>query len=275
MGDILETKNINKDDYIKDNNGNRNKVAISIKGVSKSFHGRNVLEDINLDIYKGEIFVIMGGSGSGKSTLLRIMTGAIKPDIGEVCFLGKNINKLNRVESEKLRQSFGMSFQSAALLDFLTVEENVSLPLKEHTRLSPKIISMIARMKLDLVGLLGFEEYLPNELSGGMRKRVGIARAIAMDPSVVFYDEPTAGLDPIVCAVIDALIVDLARRLNITSVVVTHNMESVFRIADRIAMIYNGRILEVGNRQQIRNSANEIVQQFINGRVEGPIKLQR
>ncbi len=262
-----------KGDCIKNKKDSADKVAISIEGVSKSFHGRKVLEDINLDIYKGEIFVIMGGSGSGKSTLLRIMTGAIKPDIGRVCFLGRDINNLNRIEAEKIRQSFGMSFQSAALLDFLTVEENVSLPLKEHTRLSPKIISMIARMKLDLVGLRGFEEYFPNELSGGMRKRVGIARAIAMDPSVIFYDEPTAGLDPIVCAVIDALIVDLARRLNITSVVVTHNMESVFRIADRVAMIYNGRILEVGNREQIRNSGNEIVQQFINGKVRGPIKL--
>lgn len=248
-------------------------VAISVKNLEKTFGDYKVLDNINLDIYKSETFVIMGGSGSGKSTLLRMMTGGIKPSKGEVIFGGRNINSLDKEATEKVKRRFGMSFQSAALLDFLTVEENVSLPLKEHTKLDPKVISIIAKMKLNLVGLQGFEDYYPSMLSGGMRKRVGLARAIAMDPEVVFYDEPTAGLDPVVCAVVDQLILDLTKKLNLTSVVVTHNMESVFRIADRAAMIYKGKILEVGTPEEIKNSDNEIVHQFINGEIEGPIQL--
>ena len=166
-----------------------------------------------------------------------------------------------------------MSFQSAALLDFLTVQENVALPLQEHTKLNDKIIGIISKMKLNLVGLKGFENLYPSELSGGMKKRVGLARAIAMDPEVVFYDEPTAGLDPVVCHVVDQLILDLTKKLNLTSVVVTHNMESIWRIADRAAMIYQGRILEVGTPEQIKRSKNEIVQQFIHGNIEGPIQI--
>ena len=247
------------------------KVAISVKNLDKVFGERKVLDNINLDIYKGETFVIMGGSGSGKSTLLRVMTGAIKPSRGSVYFEDKDIHALNDDEAEKVKRRFGMSFQSAALLDFLSVEENVSLPLKEHTRLDPKVVSIIARMKLNLVGLQGFENYYPSMISGGMKKRVGVARAIALDPEIVFYDEPTAGLDPVVCAVVDQLIVDLTKKLNLTSIVVTHNMESVWRIADRVAMVYKGNLLQVGNRDEIKNSNNEIVQQFINGRLEGPI----
>ncbi len=248
-------------------------IAISVENINKSFNDRNVLTNVTLDVFRGETFVIMGGSGSGKSTLLRIMTGSIIPDLGKIYFANKNLSLMNQTEKEKVRQRFGMSFQSAALLDFLTVEENVSLPLQEHTRLDPQIISTIARMKLNLVGLKGFEKYYPSELSGGMKKRVGLARAIAMDPEIVFYDEPTAGLDPVVCAAVDNLILDLTKKLNLTSVVVTHNMESVFRIADRIAMIYEGRLLQVGTKEEIKNSRNEIVQQFINGKIEGPIKL--
>jgi len=248
-------------------------IAISVKNIRKSFNGRKVLEDINLDICKGETFVIMGGSGSGKSTLLRIMTGGIRPEEGEVYFGGKEINDLSGDEHEAIKRRFGMSFQSSALLDSLTVEENVSLPLTEHTKLTPKVIGIIARMKLNLVGLQGFEHYMPSMLSGGMRKRAGLARAIAMDPEVVFYDEPTAGLDPVMCAVIDKLILDLTKKLNLTSVVVTHNMESVFRIADRTAMLYQGQLLEVSTCKEIKNSKNPIVQQFINGDIEGPIQL--
>ncbi|MCK5180120.1 MAG: ABC transporter ATP-binding protein, partial [Candidatus Omnitrophica bacterium] len=217
-------------------------VAVSVKDLEKSFGGLKVLEDIDLDIYQGETFVIMGGSGSGKSTLLRIMTGGIKPNAGQVYFNGKEISTLNDEEKESIKRRFGMSFQSAALLDSLTVEENVSLPLQEHTNLTPNVISIIAKMKLNLVGLQGFENYMPSMLSGGMRKRAGLARAIAMDPQIVFYDEPTAGLDPVMCAVIDRLILDLTRKLNLTSIVVTHNMESVFRIADRVAMLYQGKL---------------------------------
>jgi len=249
------------------------KIAISVKHLNKSFGGRKVLSDINMDIYKSETFVIMGSSGSGKSTLLRIMADSIKADSGQVFFGDKELGTLDHLENEKIKRRFGMSFQSAALLDFLNVEENVSLPLREHTRLDAKIISIIAKMKLNLVGLQGFESYMPSMLSGGMRKRAGLARAIAMDPEVVFYDEPTAGLDPVVCAIIDRLILDLTKKLNLTSIVVTHNMESVFRIADRVAMIYQGEILEVGTPTEIKNSKSEIVQQFIHGKIEGPIKL--
>ena len=248
-------------------------VAISVKDLEKTFGGLKVLEDIDLDIYHGETFVIMGGSGSGKSTLLRIMTGGIKPDAGHVYFSGREISKLNDDEKESVKRRFGMSFQSAALLDSLTVEENISLPLREHTNLTSNVISIIAKMKLNLVGLHGFENYMPSMLSGGMRKRVGLARAIAMDPQIIFYDEPTAGLDPVMCAVIDKLILDLTKKLNLTSIVVTHNMESVFRVADRVAMLYQGKLLEVGTKQQIKNSKNEIVQQFIKGKIEGPIQL--
>lgn len=251
-----------------------NDVAISVESLTKSFAGRTVLDGIHLDIRRGEIFVIMGGSGCGKSTLLRHMTGAVKPDNGRVLFNGQDLTQLPAHELEKIKRRFGMSFQSAALLDFLSVEDNVSLPLREHTKLSRKIIDIIVKMKLGLVGMQGFEKFMPNELSGGMRKRVGLARAIAMDPEVVFYDEPSAGLDPIACAVVDKLITDLSRKLLLTSVVVTHNMDSVFRIADRIGMLYNGRLLEVGTPEQIKDSKNPIVQQFIQGRLEGPIDIQ-
>jgi len=249
-------------------------IAISVEHLSKSFGGRKVLDGINLDIRRGEIFVIMGGSGCGKSTLLRHMTGAIQPDSGRVLFYGQDLTRMSGAELEKIKRRFGMSFQSAALLDFLSVADNVSLPLREHTRLSAKIIDIIVRMKLGLVGMQGFESMMPNELSGGMRKRVGLARAIAMDPEVVFYDEPSAGLDPIACAVVDRLIMDLSRKLLLTSVVVTHNMDSVFRIADRVGMLYKGRLLEVGTPDQIRNSANPIIQQFIQGNLEGPIDIR-
>lgn len=248
-------------------------VAITVKDLEKVFENRKVFDQVNLEIKKGEIFVILGGSGSGKSTLLRIMAGSIKPTKGTVHFGTQDIHVLDDEGAEKIKRHFGMSFQSAALLDFLTVEENVSLPLKEHTDLDDKVISIITRMKLGLVGLKGFENYYPSMLSGGMKKRVGVARAIAMDPLVVFYDEPTAGLDPVVCAVVDQLILDLTKKLNLTSIVVTHNMESVWRIADRVAMIYKGKVLEIATPQEIRVSKNPIVHQFINGLIEGPIHV--
>lgn len=249
-------------------------AAITVERLTKSFSGRKVLDGIDLDVYRGEVFVIMGGSGCGKSTLLRHMTGAIRPDVGRILFNGQDLTQLSEFELEKIKRRFGMSFQSAALLDFLSVEDNVSLPLREHTKLNDKIIDIIVKMKLGLVGMQGFEKFMPSELSGGMRKRVGLARAIAMDPEVVFYDEPSAGLDPIACAVVDKLITDLSKKLLLTSVVVTHNMDSVFRIADRIGMLYNGKLLEVGTPEQIRNSVNPIVQQFIKGQLEGPIDIQ-
>jgi phospholipid/cholesterol/gamma-HCH transport system ATP-binding protein len=248
-------------------------VAIRVENIEKIFDGRKVLDNVTFDVYQGETFVLMGGSGSGKSTLLRIMTGAITPEKGRVHFGAQELSRLSAEKLEKLKRRFGMSFQSSALLDFLSVEENVSLPLREHTGLDDKIIGIIARMKLSLVGLQGFEHFYPSQLSGGMRKRAGLARAIAMDPEVVFYDEPTAGLDPVVCAVVDRLIKDLTKKLNLTSVVVTHNMESIWRIADRVAMVYQGKVLEIGAPEEIRRSSNPVVQQFIHGKIEGPIQI--
>lgn len=248
-------------------------TLVSVKNIEKYFGERKILNKVSLDIKRGEIFVIMGGSGSGKSTLLRIMSGGITPNAGEVYFDGKEYSRQSPHDLEKIKRRFGMSFQYAALLDFLTIEENISLPLSEHTKLDPKVISIISKMKLSLVGLQGFENYFPSMLSGGMKKRVGLARAIAMDPDVVFYDEPTAGLDPVVCAVVDQLIVDLTKKLKLTSIVVTHNMESVFRIADRVAMLYKGNLLQVGTPEEIKHSSDGIVQQFIKGEIEGPIDL--
>lgn len=172
---------------------NEKKPVISVRNLVKYFDARKVLDGVSLDIYPGETFVIMGGSGCGKSTLLRHMSGAIKPDEGKVFFMEQDLTVLSETEKERIKRRFGMCFQSAALIDYLSVEENVALPLREHTRLDPKIISIIVKMKLNLVGLQGFEQLMPSMLSGGMKKRVGLARAIAMDPEVVFYDEPTAG----------------------------------------------------------------------------------
>ncbi len=251
------------------------RIAISVKNLHKSFDGRKVLDGINMDVYAGETFVIMGGSGCGKSTLLRHMIGALTPDVGNVYFGERDLTKMNEEEKENVKKRFGMSFQSSALLDSLSVAQNVALPLKEHTKLDQTIIDIIVKMKLGLVGLRGFEGLFPSMLSGGMKKRVGLARAIAMDPEIVFYDEPTAGLDPVVAAVIDKLILDLSKKLLITSIVVTHDMNSVFRIADRIVMLHQGRVLHIGTPDEIRNSDNEIVQQFIKGETEGPITFSQ
>lgn len=249
------------------------KITIKVENLVKTFGEHRVLDGVNLEIYEGETFVIMGGSGCGKSTLLRHLIGALKPDSGRVFIKDKDITRIQEQQMDEIKKRFGMLFQSSALLDSLTVEGNVSLPLREHTRLAPEIIKIMVKMKLSLVGLRGFEDHMPAELSGGMKKRVGLARAIAMDPDIVFYDEPTAGLDPVVGAVIDKLILDLTKKLLITSVVVTHDMNSVFRIADRIAMLHKGRILQIGTPDEIKNSSNPIVQQFICGNVEGPIQF--
>ena len=248
-------------------------IVVNVTDLTKKFGERAVLNGVNLDIYRGETFVIMGGSGCGKSTLLRHMIGNIKPTSGRVHLLGQDITDLYGGQLDEVRKKIGMSFQSSALFDSMTVGENVSLPLKEHTRLDKSVIEIMLKMKLELVGLRGFEDLMPSEISGGMRKRVGLARAIAMDPQIIFYDEPTAGLDPIVAAVIDKLIVDLSKKLSITSIVVTHDMKSVMRIADRIAMLYEGKVLEVGSPEEIQSSSNEIVQQFINGQFDGPIRF--
>lgn len=246
-------------------------VVISLKNVTKIFQGKKVIDNVSLDINCGETFIIMGCSGSGKSTLLRLMTGAIKPDEGSVIIKGKDISKATPDELDEIRKSYGMLFQYSALLDSLTVEENVALPLKEHTKLAAEIINIVVKMKLSIVGLRGFENYLPSQISGGMRKRVGLARAIALDPDIVFYDEPTSGLDPVVGGVIDKLIKDLSEKLLITSVVVSHDMSSILKIADRAAMVLKGKIIEIGSPEQLRRSTNPYIVQFINGNPIGPI----
>jgi len=248
-------------------------IVIRAENLVKRFGDRTVLNGMSLEIHKGETFVIMGGSGCGKSTFLRHLIGALKPDSGKVFLLGKDLCLLNEDELDAVKKKIGMSFQSSALFDSMTVGENVSLPLREHAKLDKSVIDIVVKMKLELVGLRGFEDLMPSQLSGGMRKRIGLARAIAMDPEIVFYDEPTAGLDPIVAGVIDKLILDLSKKLAITSVVVTHDMKSVFSIADRIAMLYEGRVLEVGTPDQIRKSHNQMVQQFVSGSPDGPIKF--
>ncbi|MEA3489978.1 MAG: ABC transporter ATP-binding protein [Candidatus Omnitrophota bacterium] len=248
-------------------------VVIEVKDLVKKFGDRTVLDGVNMKIHKGEIFVIMGGSGCGKSTLLRHMIGILKPDSGRVVLLGEDITERYGSELDDVRKKIGMSFQSSALFDSMTVGENVSLPLKEHTKLDKNVIDIMVKMKLELVGLRGFEDLIPSELSGGMKKRVGLARAIAMDPQIIFYDEPTAGLDPIVAAVVDKLILDFSKKLDITTVVVTHDMKSVMTIADRIAMLYEGKVLETGTSDEIKNTENEMVQQFISGSPNGPIRF--
>lgn len=254
-------------------NEQEREVVVEVKDLVKSFGDRTILNGVDLKIYRGETFVIMGGSGCGKSTLLRHMIGNLKPNAGRVSLLGSDITDLYDSQLDDVRKKIGMSFQSSALFDSMTVGENVSLPLREHTKLEKNVIDIMITMKLELVGLRGFEDLMPSELSGGMRKRVGLARAIAMDPQIIFYDEPTAGLDPIVAAVIDKLIIDLSKKLSITSVVVTHDMKSVMSIADRIAMLYEGQVLEVGTPDEIKNSKNEMVQQFISGSYDGPIRF--
>lgn len=250
-----------------------NEVVIKADEVYKKFGDRPVLNGVSMEIFRGETFVIMGGSGCGKSTFLRHMIGSLKPDSGRVYLLGRDLSTLDEDEMDTVRKKIGMCFQSSALFDSMTVGENVTLALKEHTRLDKSVIDIVVKMKLELVGLRGFEDLMPSQLSGGMRKRVGLARAIVMDPEIVFYDEPTAGLDPIVAGVIDKLILDLSKKLAITSIVVTHDMKSVFSIADRVAMLYEGRVLEIGTPDQIKKSRNAMVQQFISGSPDGPIRF--
>ena len=250
-------------------------AVIELRNVNKTFGNRKILDNISLQIEKGETMVIMGGSGCGKSTLLRMIIGALKPDSGEIFINGRDVTRLNEDEMNEVRKKFGMLFQSSALFNSMNVGENVALPLREHTKLNESIINIMVKMKLELVGLTGFENLKPSEISGGMKKRVGLARAIAMDPEIVFYDEPEAGLDPIVASVIDKLITDLSKKLGITSVVVTHEMDSAFRIADRITMLYQGRILEIGTPEEIKKTSNKVIQQFISGSPDGPIPLKR
>ena len=245
---------------------------ILIEHLVKRFGDKAVLSDVNLTIRRGETMVVIGRSGCGKSVLLKHMSGLIRPEAGRVLIDGTDITRLQGAELDTVRMKFGMLFQSAALFDSMTVEENVAFPLREHASMPPSAIHDRVRESLELVGLQKIEDRYPAELSGGMRKRVGLARAIAIHPEIVLYDEPTTGIDPIMADTINDLIIALRDRLKVTSVVVTHDMRSAYKVADRIAMLYNGAILQVGTPQEIRGSANPIVQQFIKGESAGPIQ---
>mgnify|MGYP001574226367 FL=1 len=244
---------------------------IEIINISKSFTSLKVLDNLNLIINSGEVIVIIGRSGCGKSVLLKHIIGLIKPDMGQVIIDGNDMTRLEEYEMNKLRLSFGMLFQGSALFDSMTVGENVGFTLKEHTNMPEKDIQKKVANSLELVGLLGIEKLMPSELSGGMKKRVGLARAICNDPKIILYDEPTTGLDPIMADAINDLIIDLNNKLNVTSIVVTHDMVSAFKIADRIAMLYKGKIITIGTSDEIRNTKDPIVKQFITGAAKGPI----
>ena len=248
--------------------------VIEVVDLVKSFAERGVLDGVTFHVHKGETVVIMGGSGCGKSTLLRHLIGAYLPDSGSVKVFGTELSTAPQDVLNTLRLRMGVVFQTGALYNSMSVGENVALPMREHTGLAEHIIDIMVKMKLELVGLRGFEEFMPAEVSEGMKKRVGLARAIALDPEILFYDEPTAGLDPIMAGVIDVLIMDLAHKLGVTSVVVTHDMNSAFKIADRMVMLYQGKLVADGSPEEIRNSSDERVVQFINGAPDGPIPLR-
>ncbi len=246
-------------------------TMIVVKDVYKSFGSNHVLRGLNLQVQSGESMVVIGGSGTGKSVLIKCIIGLLYHDRGEIQVDGQEISHLKEEEWNELRKKFGMLFQRDALFDSLSVWENVGFALRRHTTLSDDKIKAIAVEKLKLVGLENVENLMPSELSGGMRKRVSLARAIAMEPAILLYDEPTTGLDPIMANVINELIVSMREKLDVTSIAITHDMVSAYRIADRIAMLYKGEIIEVGTPDEIKASSNPIVQQFIHGEVEGPI----
>ncbi|MCK4237105.1 MAG: ABC transporter ATP-binding protein, partial [Candidatus Krumholzibacteria bacterium] len=239
---------------------------------TKVFDRKKVLDGLDLDIQRGETLVVIGSSGCGKSVLLKHITGLLKPDEGQVFFENEDITRFGRKNLFQMRIHFGMLFQSSALFDSLTVGENVAMPLRKHTDMSDGEITNVAREKLSLVGLTGVFDRYPAEMSGGMKKRVGLARAVVMNPEVILYDEPTTGLDPIMADVINELIRNLQQEMNITSVVVTHDIKSAYKVGDHIAMLHGGKIIYSGSPGDVERTDHPIVRQFIEGKAEGPIK---
>ncbi|HEV8604828.1 MAG TPA: ABC transporter ATP-binding protein [Tepidisphaeraceae bacterium] len=245
--------------------------AIQVLDVTKRFGKQTVLDRIRLDVIEGQTLVILGGSGSGKSTLLRLMIGNIPYEEGDIVSFGKSIAKMNPRELADYRKSIGVLFQSGALFNSMSVADNVALPLREHTDLPEDTIEIMVKIKLEMVGLREHGEKMPAMLSGGMKKRAGLARAIALDPKILFYDEPSAGLDPVTSAEIDELIIDLNEKLGVTSVVVTHEMDSAFRIADRMVLLDRGKFIVSGTSDEMRDSTDPLVRQFVHGLTEGPL----
>jgi phospholipid/cholesterol/gamma-HCH transport system ATP-binding protein len=245
--------------------------VIEVRDLITHYGKREILHGINLTVHQGEIMVIMGGSGSGKSTLLNALLGLLRPTSGYIRLLGQDLNTISDVERTKLRQKMGVAFQGGALFSSKSVIDNIMLPLYEHTKLDRNTMKIMARMKMQVVNLSGFENLMPAELSGGMIKRAALARAIVMDPRVLFCDEPSAGLDPVVSSAIDELILNLRDAMGMSIVVVTHELESAFKIADRICVLDKGHILTVGTVDEVRHSPNERIQNLLNRRTEAEI----
>ena len=245
---------------------------IKVKNIYKSFDGNDVFKGLSLNIYDGETVVVIGRSGCGKSVLLKHIIGLMRPDKGEIIVDGIDITQINMKEIFNLRKKFGMVFQGAALFDSLTVKENVALTLREHTRLKESDIEKLVYEKLKLVNMEDTENMKPHELSGGMKKRVGIARALILDPDYILYDEPTTGLDPIMSDRINELILRLKKQLKKTTIVVTHDMKSAFKVGDRILLMYDGKFRFEGTPKDIKKTDNKYIEQFIEGKSEGPIQ---
>ena len=246
---------------------------IAIRGLAKTLGGRRVLAGVDLDVRSGESLVVMGRSGTGKSVLLKHVVGLMRPDAGHVEVDGRDVVGMHPRELDEVRQRMGMLFQGGALFDSLTVGENVALPLRQHTRMRVAEVRARVRERLEWVGLEGVEDMKPASLSGGMRKRVGLARAIVMDPATILNDEPTTGLDPIMADVIDQLIRSMQRRLGVTTIAVTHDLASAYKVADRIAMLHDGRVVFTGTVAETRATTDPLVRQFIEGSSSGPIRV--
>jgi phospholipid/cholesterol/gamma-HCH transport system ATP-binding protein len=245
--------------------------VVELRDITQSFGDKRVLQNVSLAVDPQERLVIIGQSGMGKTTILRLVLGVIQPTSGVILFQGQDLAQVTRRDLQQIRTHIGMVYQDAALLSSITVRENLALPLQELTRKSSREIERIVEEKLDLVEMHGEGDLMPFELSGGMRKRVGLARALVMEPELILFDEPTQGLDPVVSAVIDKLIVDLTERSRVTSIIVTHLMDSAFRVATRMAMLHRGQIIAQGTPEQMRHSRNPFVVQFLSGSTEGPM----
>jgi len=244
---------------------------IEIEDISVAFGTRHVLRNCSMEVHEGETLVVIGSSGTGKSTLLRIMIGLQEPDSGRVLVDGQDVHKLSARDLAKLRSRMGYLFQSGALINWLSVGENVALPLREKTKMPGAEIDRRVDDVLEMVGLSGSRHLMPSQISGGMRKRAGLARSLVTEPEIIFYDEPTTGLDPVTAHIIDRVILDLKEKLKVTSVVVSHDMAGTFRVADRVAMLYDGRIIASGAPEEFRDSGDPLVRQFVTGALEGPL----